>query len=129
VSTFARTPTGDLALTVGTNGLKNLTVVQSLGQCTATKLQDRFCLALGTWFLNTLEGVPWLQVVLVKNPDIPAIRQLFTTIILGCPGIASMQELVFNYNAQLRNLAYTFTALLTNGQTLTGGSNTPFIVS
>jgi hypothetical protein len=129
VSTFARSITGDLSLTVGSNGLKNLTVVQSLGQCTATKLQDRFRLALGTWFLNTLEGVPWLQVVLVKNPSIPAIRQLFTAIILGTPGISSMQELVFNYNEGARNLAYTFTALLTNGQTLSGGSNTPFIVS
>jgi hypothetical protein len=126
VSSLARTPQGDFALTVGANGLKNLTLISG-GQSIADKLRDRFGMALGTWFLNTLEGVPYLQVVLVKNPNLSNIRQLFRSVILSTPGIASLIDLALTLTG--RNLQYQFQAVLTTGETLTGGSGIPFVVN
>lgn len=127
VSTLARTLTGDLSLTVGANGLKNLTLVTDPAIACAIKLNDRFKMALGTWFLNLLEGIPYFQVVLVKNPSLPAIRQLFRSVILGTPPITSVTDLQMTLTG--RNLSYSFTAVTDKGQKIEGGSGLPFVVT
>lgn len=129
MSTLARTPQGDLALVVGANGLKGLSLIVDRATAAALKLQGRFNLALGEWFLNTAIGVPYFQVVLIKNPDLGAIDQLFRKIILGTPPIVSVSDLSLDYDRRARTLAYSFRAQTDAGQTISGGSGTPFIVS
>lgn len=128
MSTLARTPAGDLALVVQANGKKNLSIVTDKAQACAIKLADRFKLWLGEWFLDTRQGVPYVQTVFVKRPSLNAIRQLFRTIILTTPPIVSCDDLSLNFDRARRSLSYQFRATLNNGAVITGGSGQPFIV-
>lgn len=129
MSTLSRTPQGDIALVVGANGLKTIPLVTGSAQACAIKLQGRFQMALGEWFLNVLEGVPYFQTVLVKNPDLGAIRQLFRKVILGTPPIVSVTDLSLDYDPRKRTLGYSFEAVTDAGTTITGGSGLPFVVA
>lgn len=128
MSTLARTPAGDLALVTQANGKKNLSILTDKATACAIKLADRFRIWLGEWFLDTRIGVPYIQTVFVKRPSLSAIRQLFRTIILTTPPIASCDDLQLNYNAARRTLAYSFRATTNDGAIITGGSGQPFIV-
>ncbi len=128
MSTLARTPDGDVALTT-VNNKKRITIVTDPSQATAIKLADRFSLWRGEWFLDTREGVPYLQTVFRKNPDLNAIRSLFRFVILTTPGIVRVDDLTLDYDPRARNLSYSFRAVDDNGATITGGSGQPFIVA
>ena len=98
-------------------------------QCAAIKLQDMFALGLGEWFINVLEGVPYIGTILgLKNPNINAIRSLFRSIILQAPGIVAVEELNVALDPATRRLAYDFVAIDNAGAKVVGG-NTPFIVN
>lgn len=130
MSTFLQTPQGDLALVVGPMGLKNLSLITDVAAVCAQKLNNRFLLALGEWFLNVLVGVPYFQVVLVKNPDLLAIRSLFSSIILSTPPIVSLTSLTLNYNRGPRTLSFpSFVAVTDAGQKIVAGNGAPFVVS
>ncbi len=128
MSAFARN-NGDLALTVGSNGKKNLTILQDPAQVCALKLQDRFNLWLGEWFMDVRIGVPYMQTVFRKNPDLGAVKQLFQQVIASTPPVATVNDVSLNYNPAARSLGYSFRATLQSGQVLTGGSGQPFIVT
>lgn len=113
---------------MGANGLKRIALITDRAKACAIKLQDRFQMALGEWFLNVNEGVPYFQTVLVKNPDLGAIRQLFRKVILSIPPIASVEDLSFSYAVGRRTLGYTFNAITDSGQTISGGAGLPFVV-
>lgn len=106
-----------------------MALVTDPNQEIAIRLQDRFLLALGEWFLDTRIGVPYFQVVFVKNPDVAAIRALFRKVIETTPGIVSVTELSTNYDPAGRTLTWSFTATTDNGATISGGSGQPFIVT
>ena len=96
--------------------------------CAAIKLQDMFALGIGEWFMNVLEGVPYVGLILgVKNPDISRIRALFRSIILQAPGIVDVQEINVNWNPRTRRLIYDFAAVDDTGAIVKGGDS-PFIV-
>lgn len=124
MSTLAQGPDGDLLLTRG-----GLSVVQDVDLAAAQLLTDRFKFWLGEWFLDPAEGVPYLSVVFVKNPNVDLIRSLFRKIILGVEPIKSVEELLVDYSAAARSLTYTFRAKTASGATITGGSGAPFEVS
>ena len=120
MSTLARKG-ADIAIPVSVNA--------NAQQCAAIKLQDMFALGLGEWFINVLEGVPYVGTILgLKNPNINAIRSLFRSIILQAPGIVSVQELNVTLDPRTRRLAYDFVAIDNTGAQVVGG-DTPFYVS
>jgi hypothetical protein len=124
VSSFARTTSGDLDFSTHTLVIKTDPVV-----CAAWDLQDKFSLGLGEWFLDTSQGIPYLSVLGVKNPDLSAIRAMLRAVILSVPPIVSVQELSVTLNPKTRALAYNFRATADTGQVITGGAGQPFIVS
>jgi hypothetical protein len=122
MSTLARSTTSKADIAIP------MSVQTNPAQCARIKLQDMFALGLGEWFLNTLEGVPYVGTILgVKNPNISAIRSLFRSIILQAPGIVSVRELNVNYDPRARKLTYDFVAVDSTG-TLIKGGDSPFIV-
>lgn len=72
----------------------------------------------GEWFLNPLLGMPYYDTVLVKNPDLVAIRGIFREAILTTPGILSIDSLNMSLDTPTRTLTVEFTALKDDGGTL-----------
>lgn len=117
-------PANDLDLSSG-----NLVVVDSLAQETAQKLSNKFQLFLGEWFIDTRIGVPWFQQILIKNPDLSAVGQLFRKIILNTPGVASILQADLTMLTSQRKLIASFKVLVTDGSIIEGGPGVPFIVT
>lgn len=62
------------------------------------------------WFLKTADGVPYLEYILVKNPNENHIRQIITEAIASVPGVRSVTDLRFEFNRILRTLTITYEA-------------------
>jgi hypothetical protein len=114
--------TGDLALSGGT-----LVWGATLPEEVAQRLRSRFRFFKGEWFLDRREGFPWYQRILGQRPSNRAIRTLFTRVIVGTPGIASLLTLDFSRDNE-RNLSLVFTARLTDGSTFDSSNFGPFLV-
>lgn len=123
MSTFAQETDNDLKLVGG-----QLVLVTDVAEAAAIQLQNRFRFVKGEYFLDTRQGVPYFDLVFVKNPDVLLIKQLFKTVILGTPGIASIVNLTTVFDSKARKLTFSFRALADNGKIVTGGSGAPFIV-
>lgn len=67
----------------------------------------------GEWFLDTEEGMPYFQEILVKNPNINAIKTLFANAILSTPTVTSVNNLALDYDKALRTLLVSFDATST----------------
>lgn len=90
---------------------------------------DGLALWQGEWFLDTNAGFPWAQRVFgVKNPNSTQIQALLRQFLLSVPSVVSVVASAFIDRVK-RQFAYTFSATLNTGQTITGGSATPFQVT
>ena len=63
---------------------------------------------LGEWFLDTREGVPYLEYVLVKNPNMSHIRQILTEKIQSVEGVKRIISLDFDFRRVARELYVDF---------------------
>ena len=126
MSSFAQTGTGDLALSV-VNGGKRLTLVTDVSACAAQKLTNRFLLFLGEWFLDTRIGLAFFSFIAQKNPNMIALQQYLTKVVLSVPGIASVDYLTVTLNPQ-RVGTVSLSAKTNTGATIVGGEGTAFIV-
>lgn len=70
---------------------------------------------LGEWFLDTRDGVPYLEYILVKNPNMAHIRQIFHKKISGVPDVNRVQSLNLQINQRERTLTVDFSADTTFG--------------
>lgn len=124
MSALALDPTyNDFAFTSG-----RLTLVTGAAE-TAQKLNARLQLVKGSWFLDTQQGTPWFQAMLVKNPVIPALTQILRSIILGTPGVKSIQSLPVAFDRATRVLTWGPVVIVhDSGAVITGGRGVPFIV-
>lgn len=74
----------------------------------AQKLKVRLWFFLGEWFLDTNEGTPFYQSILVKNPDVDLISTLLKARILESPGVIELQSFEFDYDNGLRRASVSF---------------------
>ena len=63
---------------------------------------------LGEWFLKTSDGVPYLEYILVKNPNEAHVRQILTEAIENVEGVKKVTELEFVFNRILRTLTVSY---------------------
>ena len=103
----------DLALNVDSwdlvfenNDLLLIDNAERIGQQIKITLQFWF----KEWFLDTTQGIPYLEHICVKNPNLQHIRQIFRTAIQSVPGVDSVTELTLSVNAKERILSVTYTA-------------------
>ena len=108
----------DLALNVDSwdlvfhnNDLMLIDNAERIGQQIKITLQFWF----KEWFLDTTQGIPYLEHICVKNPNLQHIRQIFRTAIQSVPGVDSVTELTLSVNAKERILSVTYTANTTAG--------------
>lgn len=69
----------------------------------------------GEWFLDTRHGVPYLDYILVKNPNIELISSIFREQIMSVDDVDSVNSLEINYNAQTRTMEVEYEASTTYG--------------
>lgn len=58
----------------------------------AQRIGIRFRFVLGEWFLDQRLGVPWLQRILVWNPDVRDIKRIFRQVVTTTPGVVSCSD-------------------------------------
>jgi hypothetical protein len=124
VSAFAQTDDGDLDISTG-----NLRVVTDVATITAAKLSNLFGLFKGEWFLDGRQGVPYFQYVMVSNPNLSLIANLFRQVALAAPGVATVMSVDLDFTPKLRTLVAKIQAKTNDGATLEGGIGKPFIVT
>lgn len=90
-------------------------VMVSEPRATRQRLEQKFGLWQGEWFLNVDAGFPWIQDVLGQraNPDV--VRSLVHDLVSRDPGVASVRNISLELNG--RSLRIQFTAGLTDGAT------------
>ena len=103
----------DLALNVDSwdlvfhnNDLMLIDNAERIGQQIKITLQFWF----SEWFLDTTQGIPYLEHICIKNPNLQHIRQIFRNAIMSVDGVDSVTELTLNVNAKERILSVTYTA-------------------
>lgn len=64
---------------------------------------------LGEWFLDTRDGVPYLEYILIKNPNENHIRQILTEKITSVDGVTAVTAMDLAMNSKQRILAVTYT--------------------
>lgn len=62
----------------------------------------------GEWFLKTADGVPYLEYILVKNPNMAHVRQVLTEVIESVEGVKKCTELDLQFNRVLRTLSVSY---------------------
>ena len=94
---------GDLVMNFGTEGI-------------ASDLRSRLQTFLGECFLDTSLGVPWFERILGKKTPSGELKAIFREVILGTPGIASVDTL--DVKVASRVLTVAFRALASTGDAL-----------
>lgn len=64
----------------------------------------------GEWFLNTTEGTPYLEYILVKQPNTAHIRQILTEQIQSVEGVKAVTNMELTFDQRERHLLVEYTA-------------------
>lgn len=82
-ATFARDPDGDWEMP--------LRLVRG-AEAVRIRLEDRLSNMKGGWFLDQSYGVPYLEQIFVKSPDISLVIAVFSRVILSTPGVSHIRQ-------------------------------------
>lgn len=69
----------------------------------------------GEWFLATADGVPYLEYILVKNPNANHIRQILIDKIMSVDGVQQVTDMDLNFDTHNRRLSVSYAAQTTYG--------------
>ena len=70
---------------------------------------------LGEWFLDTTHGVPYLDYILVKNPNLELIASIFREQIMKVDDVDFVNSLEIDYDAQTRTMTVEYEASTSYG--------------
>lgn len=102
--------TGDLLLTAG-----DLSLVSDL-EAIRQEILIRLQFLRGSWFLDTTAGLPYFESILVKSPNLAAIRTLFNNEILSVTGVNAILSLTLDFDRKSRKLTVTYSVSTDVGQ-------------
>ena len=109
----------DLALIENDNNLEvtNFDLVLTGGSLyVANKIRIRLKTFKNEWYLNINAGLPYYESILIKNPNLDYVADLYITEILGTEGVKEIDE--FNLEVEGRDLKIAFIAILDNGDSV-----------
>ena len=82
---------GDWAFAIDREGIQ-----QRIGQTLRT--------IAGEWFLDLDYGLPYFEQVLVKNPNLPSVQDIFRRALLSVKGVSSVERLTLSLDTPNRIL-------------------------
>ena len=103
----------DIAMNVGTNDLilegNDLLMIDN-----AERVAQQILITLrfwyGEWFLNVNEGVPYLEYILIKKPNMAHIRQILTEQIQSVEGVKAVTDMTLEFDQRARTLLVEYSA-------------------
>lgn len=101
----------DIALNIASNDLvikNNDLILIDNAERVAQQVLITLRFWLGEWFLDTREGVPYLEYILVKNPNMSHIKQILTEKINSVDGVNNIVSLDFDFRRITRELYVNF---------------------
>lgn len=110
---WARTPSGDMLLPTRTGG--QAAIVKDPVKCAAIKIPSVLQTIQGEWFLDTQVGFPWFPIWRTKAPNLTTLRHLFRKTVAAIDNVASVEDVQFAYDSELRDLKYNLRAKLVDG--------------
>ena len=103
----------DLALSAATHDLiivdKDLALIND-AERVAQQIKITLLAFLGEWFLDQRFGVPYLESVMIKNPNMAYIRGILRGKILDVPDVKSVDSLSTQINIKTRTLTVSYEA-------------------
>lgn len=69
----------------------------------------------GEWFLDTRFGVPYMERVLKKNPNMNHVKGIIRAQILSVPGVTNVQSIAVAHDRKTRQLYIDYEAETTSG--------------
>lgn len=122
MAVFLQIPEGDLDLVNG-----DFAFVEGADEIRQSIL-SRFRFFLGEWFLDRREGVPYYRDVFVKNPDRAVVRSVFAQVLVGTPGVLSVNRFEIQFDAKERTIRFDFEVYVDNGTIVVLPEDDTFIV-
>ena len=58
----------------------------------------------GEWFLDLDYGLPYFEQILVKNPNLPSVQDIFRRALLSVKGVSSVERLTLDLDTTSRTL-------------------------
>lgn len=100
----------DLALNAKTHDLIIDTDVMFIDNAerVAQQIKIQLLTFLGEWFLDITHGVPYLEYILVKNPNFTLIREIFREQILKVDGVSSLVAIDLSYTPSTRKVTLSY---------------------
>ena len=74
----------------------------------AQQIQVKLLTFLGEWCLDTTWGVPYLEYILVKQPNQELIKQILSEQILSVDDVKSLNALELDYQVKVRTLIINY---------------------
>lgn len=105
----ALTTLGDLDFS--TANLRLITGSEEISQ----KLQCRYRMFLGEWFLDARLGVPWIQTIFVKGTSDSLVNSILRKVALTCPGVDKIDMFTVTKDNANRTMSLAFAATLSDG--------------
>lgn len=103
----------DIAMDINTNDIVlqngDIMMIDNAERC-AQQIAITLRFWLGEWFLNTTEGTPYLEYILVKQPNMAHIRQILTEQIQSVEGVKSVTGMELTFDQRERSLLVEYTA-------------------
>lgn len=96
---------GDLTLVTGDDWIRQ-------------DIQQQLQFFSGEWFLDTTQGLPYFQYILIKNPNLDIVQALIQDTITGVEGVKELDGFEFGYDPESRQVTISVTARTTNGQVI-----------
>lgn len=81
---------------------------------------------LGEFFLDQRQGVPWFQLVLIKNPDQGLIKSVIGKVVLGTAGVTALRDITVTLNTGARTCEIAWAAEIETGEIVRG--STPIVL-
>lgn len=105
----------------------NIRLTETLAEEVAQELYIRLRFFKGEWFLDTTQGLPYLQSILGKKTPLGILSQIFKRVITTCPGVKSLLSFALT-RLPNRGLRVDFAALLNDGTVLTATDFAAFVI-
>ena len=97
-------------------------------QLVKQKIRHRLQFHLGEWFLDRSLGFPWIDRVLVKNPNINAVRSAIATVIQNTTGVQSVDLTDFSFDRAARQLSVQYSATGVDGDLISTDNEGPLVL-